>query len=99
LGDFNIIYQAADKNNLNLNLRLRGLFRNVLNDCLLKEIPLQNRKFTWSNEREAPTLVQLDRVFSSTDWDVLFDNQTLNVMSSSLSDHCPLLLSNTSGPP
>jgi hypothetical protein len=65
----------------------------------LKEIPLQNRKFTWSNEREDPTLVQLDRVFSSTDWDVPFDNQTLNVVLSSLLDHCPLLLSNTSGPP
>ena len=36
LGDFNLIYQAADKNNDNLNLRLMGHFRQALNTCHLK---------------------------------------------------------------
>ena len=51
IGDFNLIYQAADKNNDNLNLRLTGQFRQALNTCQLKEIKLQNRKYTWSNEK------------------------------------------------
>uniref|UniRef100_A0A8R7PUW5 Endonuclease/exonuclease/phosphatase domain-containing protein n=1 Tax=Triticum urartu TaxID=4572 RepID=A0A8R7PUW5_TRIUA len=60
-GDFNLIYQAEDKNNNNMDFRLMGLFRRALNNCQLKELKLQNRRFTWSNERETPTLVRLDR--------------------------------------
>jgi hypothetical protein len=51
LGDFNLIYQASDKNNLNLNRRLMGKFRRALDDCELIETALQNRRYTWSNER------------------------------------------------
>jgi hypothetical protein len=31
----------------------------------LNEIPLVGRKYTWSNERNVPTLVKLDHVFCS----------------------------------
>jgi exonuclease III len=98
LGDFNLIYQAEDKNNGNLNLRLMGQFRQALITCHLKEIKLQNRKFTWSNGRDDPTLVRLDRAFCNSAWELAFDNHGLNALSSSLSDHCPLLLCNLSGP-
>ena len=57
LGDFNLIYRARDKNNRNLNLRLMRQFLATLDLCELKEIHLQNRKFTWSNERRRPTLI------------------------------------------
>jgi hypothetical protein len=92
LGDFNMIYQASDKNNLNLNPRLMGTFRKTLNECELFEFNLQNHKFTWSNERENPTLVRLDRVFCNKEWDLLLSNFSLLALSSSLSDHCPLIL-------
>lgn len=51
MGDYNLIYHAADKNNSNMNPRLLAQFRNTLNTCELKEVHLQNRKFTWSIER------------------------------------------------
>ena len=38
MGDFNQIYKASDKNNLNLNRRLMGKFRAALDDCELMEI-------------------------------------------------------------
>uniref|UniRef100_A0A453CXW1 Endonuclease/exonuclease/phosphatase domain-containing protein n=1 Tax=Aegilops tauschii subsp. strangulata TaxID=200361 RepID=A0A453CXW1_AEGTS len=38
LGDFNLIYEARDKNNLNLNRRLMGKFRAALNRAELFEI-------------------------------------------------------------
>lgn len=98
LGDFNLIYRARDKNNQNLNLCLMRRFRRVLNHCGLKEIALQNRTFTWSNERRRPTLVRLDRVFTNQSWDIHFDNCLLHALSSSHSDHCPLLLTNQTGP-
>jgi hypothetical protein len=49
LGDFNQIYRAHDKNKANVNQRRINRFRSVLHDCELKEIPLQNRIFTWRN--------------------------------------------------
>ena len=41
---------------------------------------------------------RLDRFFCNAEWDATFSNHILNAFSTSLSDHCPLLLSNQSGP-
>jgi exonuclease III len=91
-GDFNLIYQASDKNNLNLNRRLMGKFRAAIDECELLEICLHNRRFTWSNERENPTLVRLDRAFCNSAWEVLFPSFALNALSTAGSDHCPIML-------
>lgn len=99
LGDFNLIYKASDKNNLNLNRRLMGKFKRALDDCELLEICLQNRRFTWSNERENPTLVCLDRAFCNADWETSFPNYALHALSTGASDHCPILLSRQSTKP
>jgi exonuclease III len=92
VGDFNLIYKASDKNNLNLNRRLMGKFRAALDDCELLEICLHNRRFAWSNERERPTLVRLDRAFCNADWELTFSNYALNALSTGVSDHCPIIL-------
>lgn len=84
LGDFNLIYEAKDKSNLNLNRRLMGQFRAALDTCELLEISLHNRKFTWSNERDNLTLVHLDRVFCNEEWDMLFSSLCLQALSSSM---------------
>jgi hypothetical protein len=93
-----MIYKARDKNNRNINLRLMSRFRTTLDQCGLKELSLQNRKYTWSNERRHPTLVRLDRVFYNQAWDLTFDNHTLHALSSSHSDHFPLILTNQETP-
>jgi hypothetical protein len=91
-GDFNLIYRAEDKNNGNLNRAMMGRFRRLLNELNLKELPLLGRKYTWSNERSSPTLVRLDRVFHTADWETLYPNSVLQSSASLISDHCPLLL-------
>lgn len=91
-GDFNLIYQAADKNNANLDRAMMGRFRRFLDDMQVKEIPLLGRKFTWSNERSAPTLVRLDRAFCCSDWDSIFSDSILQSLASVVSDHYPLIL-------
>jgi len=98
LGDFNPIYQARDKNNRNLNLRRMRQFRAALSFCELREIHLQNRKYTWSNERRRPTLVRLDWVFCNERWDLAFEQHGLPALATALSDHCPLMLSSLAGP-
>ena len=63
LGDFNQIYRARDKNKRNVNRSRLNHFCAALHSCELKEIHLQNRRFTWSNERENPTMSKLDAFF------------------------------------
>lgn len=97
LSDFNLIYRASDNNNLNLNRRLMGRFRAALNHCELKEIHLQGRLFTWSNEQNNLTLERIDRAFCNPDWGFLFSYYHLIPLSSSISDHCPLPISGNEG--
>jgi endonuclease/exonuclease/phosphatase family metal-dependent hydrolase len=96
--DFNLIYSARDKNNRKLNLSLMRRFRQALDFYQLKEIKLQNRKFTWSNERRHPTLARLDRFFCNQSWELTFSSYSLHALSTSHSDHYLLLLTNQVGP-
>jgi hypothetical protein len=82
------------------NINRRGLnrFRDTLQACELNEIALQNRRFIWSNERLNPTLNKLDAVFCNHDCDIALSDHILHTLSSSLSDHCPLLLACARGP-
>jgi hypothetical protein len=54
--------------------------------------PLTGRRYTWSNERESPTLERLDRVFCSVDWETAHPNSLLTCVATLISDHCPLVL-------
>ena len=92
LGDFNLICDASDKNNGNINRTHMRKFRRALDASELFELRLLNRRYTWSNGRASPMLVHLDRVFCNHDWSNLFPEIGLQALSSSLSDHCPLFL-------
>ena len=91
-GDFNLILDVADKSNDNINRRMMGWFRRVLGDLDLKELYLNGRRYTWSNKRDSPTMEKLDQVFASIDWEITYPSSLLSAMSSSVSDHCPLIL-------
>jgi hypothetical protein len=71
MGDFNMVYHSEDKNNDWLNRRLMGQFHRFLNDSTLKEMHLQGRLFTWSNEQLHLTLERNGRAFISLEWDDL----------------------------
>lgn len=92
VGDFNLILDEADKNNARINRRNLRLFRQTVDQLELQDIHLNGRKYTWSNERHQPTLVKLDRVLVSLDWEERFPSCFLQALSSDASDHCPLLL-------
>jgi endonuclease/exonuclease/phosphatase family metal-dependent hydrolase len=88
-GDFNLIYQADDKNNGRHSRRMMGRFCHFLNDLEFLQLHLHGRFFTWSNERTHPTLEWIDRVFVSSDWELLFPSFSLQDISSRCSDHSP----------
>jgi endonuclease/exonuclease/phosphatase family metal-dependent hydrolase len=94
-GDFNLIYKTEDENNSRLNRRLMGKFKAVLDDLELKELPLHDRKFTWSSNTSSSsgvTMTRIDRCFCSTSWEKLFTTAHLQAWASTVSDHYPLIL-------
>jgi exonuclease III len=91
-GDFNMIYRVLDKNNTRLDRRRMGQFWRFLNELVLKEIHLEGRLFTWSNERSHLTLKKIDSVFINAEWDSKFPDHDLRSLTSLCSNHAPLLL-------
>ena len=97
-GDFNQIYRARDKNKRNVNRSRINRFRATLQSCELKEIHLQNRRFTWSNERESPTMCSIDKIFCNVRWEESHPDHMLVAASTSFLDHCPLVLTTVDAP-
>jgi endonuclease/exonuclease/phosphatase family metal-dependent hydrolase len=93
LGDFNLTRCPDDKNNDCFNASEANRFNDLINSLGLIEIPLVDRAYTWSNRRDVPTLVRLDRCFVNTDWDAVFPNTTLRSLTRFASDHVPILVS------
>ena len=60
----------------------------------VSEIPLHGRKYTWTSSftNASPTLVWLDRLFCTLDWEDQFPGCLLQCAASNDSDHCPLIL-------
>jgi hypothetical protein len=54
---------------------------------------MHGRVFTWSNEREVPTMSKIDRALVSVDWDLLYPDAMLQAMVSSITNHASLHLS------
>lgn len=96
-GDFNLILNEADKNNDRINCANLRRFRRTVASLGLQDVHLQGRCFTWSNERDSPTLVRLDRVLVSLYWDQKFPNAHLRGLGSDASDHCPLYMQTNMG--
>jgi exonuclease III len=92
IGDFNLILRASKKNNNNIDRRMLTNFRNFVAQQELKEVYMHGRLFTWSNERETPTMTKIDRALISVDWDLAYPNSLLQALASSISDHAPLHL-------
>lgn len=92
IGDLNLILDEADKNNTRINQRTMQRFRRTVATLQLLDIHLHSRQYTWSNERAQLTLVKLDRVLTSIDWEELFPACHLQALATDASDHCPLLL-------
>lgn len=97
-GDFNLLLDAAHKNNRNINRRNMGRFRRFVDDMGIKDVALHGRRYTWSNEQANPTLEKLDRVLVTADWEDMFPYCFLQALSSDMSDHSPLHLATNALP-
>ena len=69
-------------------------FRNALAHCGLFDLGFQGNKFTWNNGRPGVEFVQerIDRACANGEWNGLFPRSLVIHLSTSYSDHIPLLL-------
>lgn len=91
VGDYNPLVNSENKSNDAINRRMISRFRMKLNYLELKEVYLNGRRYTWSNEREQATLEKIDHVFTTTSWEDLYPVCFLSVLGIAVLDHCPLL--------
>jgi hypothetical protein len=91
-GYFNLVYKAEDKNNGHLNRCLMVAFWRCLQELELAELHLFRWHYTWNNERVCPTLERIDRMFTCLSWTDLSPHHNLRALSTSASDHAPLML-------
>ena len=67
-------------------------FRSKLNILELKEMYLNGRRYTWSNERVEATLEKIDHAFCTNSWEDLHPSSHLMALGSAVSNHWPMLL-------
>lgn len=67
-------------------------FKDFGDDQELRELYMHGRIFTWSNDREMPTLTKIDCALVSVDWEIANPDYLLQALSTLVSDHAPLLL-------
>ncbi|XP_073354051.1 uncharacterized protein [Aegilops tauschii subsp. strangulata] len=67
-------------------------FRRFLADEELRDTYLHDQRYTWSSERNLPTLVRIDRVLRSPEWETTHPHSLPRCLSSVTSDHAPLLV-------
>jgi endonuclease/exonuclease/phosphatase family metal-dependent hydrolase len=89
-GDFHLARSPDDRNNDNFSASEASMFNSTINDLCLLELPLRDRMYTWSNRRDSPVLIRLDRVFVNATWNLLFPASTLTSRARDTSDHVPL---------
>jgi len=80
----------TDKNNCAIDTRLCQMFNDTLDHLEVVELPLLDKLFTWSNQREHPTLARLDRVFANHTQCTVFPNTSLTSLVWPTSNHTPL---------
>jgi hypothetical protein len=78
-----------------VNRRPMNNFRSAINELEIKEIHLQGWKYTWSSGTATPTMTKIDHIFATREWELAYPHYHLQALSSSVSDHCSMLLTCT----
>lgn len=92
LGDFNMCRFDYEKSKGRINWQVMEVFNDWIRTNGLDDIDLVNRRFTWSNKREHPTLERLDRVLANNNSNLSFLQTTAIVVPAVSSDHSPILV-------
>ncbi|XP_038981158.1 uncharacterized protein LOC120110407 [Phoenix dactylifera] len=102
VGDFNCILSSGDKRGgaAFMDRADRREFRDFVSRTGLVDLGFSGPHFTWCNNQLGSARVweRLDRAFASPDWILRFPTCRVSHLPRIASDHCPLLISTSSGP-
>lgn len=93
LGDFNLYRYPENRNRDGADYNEMFLFNSAIGHLGLTEIPMQGKRFTWSNMQSPPLLERLDWVFTNNSWTLTYPETTCKALVKEVSDHSPLLIS------
>ncbi|GMI82621.1 hypothetical protein HRI_001931400 [Hibiscus trionum] len=94
-GDFNEIAFSFEKHGGCVrSKRQMTEFRESLQECDLADLGFLGAWYTWERGRLTSTNIRerLDRAVANTEWWGLFPGYTVNHLTHTMSDHCPLLI-------
>ena len=94
-GDFNEPLSSADKlGGRDVSIRKSLLLKDCLDRCNMIDLGFSGSRFTWTNRRDAPVLIQerIDRFFVNLDWCTLYPEAKVSHLTRCHSDHCPVIL-------
>ncbi|KAL4377916.1 hypothetical protein GQ457_02G007720 [Hibiscus cannabinus] len=91
-GDFNAYLHPGEKCGGPVNVAAMDMFRRFLQESCLMDLPLKGGEYTWSNGRDTPTLVRLDRFLVNADFLSAFHYLEQCLLSKSISDHNAIAL-------
>ncbi|XP_038972101.1 uncharacterized protein LOC103699848 [Phoenix dactylifera] len=102
VGDFNCIQSASDKRGgaVFTDRVDRREFRDFMLRNGMVDLGFSEPRFTWCNNQSGSARVweRLDRALASPDWILRFPTCRVSYLPRIASDHCPLLISTSSGP-
>lgn len=75
-----------------INRRLINAFRAALNLMEVSELRLHGRRFIWTGTCQQQPETKIDHVFHTAEWGLLFPQCLLQAVTSSVSDHCAMIL-------
>lgn len=90
-GDFNLIRSRFEKQGPTYNFVLSNRFNSLIASLDLVELPLLDRKFTWSRSPSSPSKALLDKILCSSDWITLYPAAIVHSLPRCYSDHNPLI--------
>ncbi|GKU90595.1 hypothetical protein SLEP1_g4575 [Rubroshorea leprosula] len=102
IGDFNEKLSNTDKKGGNSISQAKArAFKNCLDTCNMMDLGFIGPKFTWSNKRSIPHLIQarLDRALANPSWTLLHPLSFVKHLPKTHSDHYPIFLSLAHPPP
>lgn len=68
------------------------LFNKAISALRLVELPLNGKKYTWTNKQNPPLLERLDRFFTSNSWTLSYPDSSASALTMEVSDHVPCLI-------
>jgi Endonuclease-reverse transcriptase len=91
-GDFNVVRYRSERKGKFFNHSVSSKFNSFINSHHLIDLRPSDRKYTWSNLRNNPSLACLDRFLCTTAWERKFSYCANKSLPRYQSDHNALIL-------